>query len=283
VDGFTFLRLLMARRPTPVVVLSAASRPTDAFKALELGALDFVTRPERGRLAPIRDLLLERCGTARLLRTQNLARVLAPDEAVAVTPTLVEPPRVGVVGASTGGPQALLRLLLALPRDVPLGLAIAQHMPERFTATFAERLARRTAFAVQEAVDGDVVASGRVLLAPGGRHLELLRDAAGVLRVAVFPGDGDSRRHCPSVDRLFASAARLLGPRACAVLLTGMGTDGRAGAVAVKRAGGLVLAESEETALVFGMPQAAAEAGAVDELLPLGRIAARLARFARNP
>jgi two-component system chemotaxis response regulator CheB len=126
-----------------------------------------------------------------------------------------------------------------------------------------------------------VLASGRVLVAPGGRHLELARDAGGVLRAAVLRADADRNRHCPSVDRLFESAARLLGSRACAVLLTGMGTDGRAGALALRRAGALVLAESEETALVFGMPKAAAEAGAVDELLPLERIAERLARFAR--
>jgi two-component system chemotaxis response regulator CheB len=282
-DGFTFLRLLMARRPTPVVVVSALSRRTDVFKALELGALDFVAKPETGDLGEIAGELLEKCATVRALRIENLGLHPGRSTGPAVSRELVEPAHVAVVGASTGGPTAILQLLAALPGDLPLGIVVAQHMPERFTAAFAERLGRASAWSVQEAVEGDLVAAGRVLVAPGGRHLELARDGAGVLRAAIRSrADAPGVRYCPSVDRLFASAARELGERACAVVLTGMGHDGTDGAVAVKRAGGLTLAESPESAVVYGMPQSAAESGAVDEVLGLAELAARLARFARS-
>jgi two-component system chemotaxis response regulator CheB len=284
-DGFTFLRFLMARRPTPVVVVSSQSRRADVFKALELGALDFVAKPDGGILEDIREELAEKCETVRSLRIENLS----PDVAAAPRPLelhpVLEPPRLAVIGASTGGPQAIRSLLAALPGDLPLGFLVAQHMPERFTGTFAERLGRSTPFSVQEAADGDLVAEGRVLVAPGGRHLELRRDGEGVLRTALhhpLPGGGVQRRYCPSIDRLFVSAARELGRRVCAVVLTGMGQDGREGAAAVKRAGGLTLAESAETAVVYGMPQAAAASGAVDEVLGLAALSARLTRFARG-
>jgi two-component system chemotaxis response regulator CheB len=288
-DGFTFLRLLMAARPTPVIVVSAASAKSDVFKCLELGALDFVAKPDRGgALAALRESLLEKCATVRSLRLENLA---SPLELPRLTPAparpLLEPPRVAVVGASTGGPQALQRLLSAFPHDLPLGVLVAQHMPERFTRAFAERLGRASRFGVAEAADGDLVAAGRVLVAPGGCHLEVRRDrgAGGALRAAVLPADardGAGRRHVPSVDRLFASAARALGARVCGVVLTGMGSDGVAGVAAIKAAGGLTLAESEDTAVVYGMPRSAAASGAVDEVLGIPALAARLERFARD-
>jgi two-component system chemotaxis response regulator CheB len=281
-DGFTLLRLLMAQRPTPVLVLSSLSRRSDVFKALELGALDFVAKPEAGGIEAIRDELVEKCRTLAGLRVQAPAATTATP---AAPPGLAaaEPARLLAIGASTGGPRALQRLLAALPGDLPLAIVVAQHMPERFTAAFAERLAACCAFSVQEAADGDLVAAGRVLVAPGGRDLELRRDAAGLLRAVVAePPPGVPRRPCPSADRLLAAAARLFGPRACAVVLTGMGLDGREGAAAVRRAGGLVLAEAAETAVVYGMPGAAAAAGAVDELVPLPALAPRIARFARG-
>jgi len=179
------------------------------------------------------------------------------------------------VGASTGGPVALQRLLAALPVSLPVAFVVAQHMPERFTGPFSDRLARTTPFIVQEAAEGELVAAGRVLVGPGGRDLEVVRGPDGALRVAVLAPEG--QRACPSVDRLFASVARAVGPAACAVVLTGMGRDGAAGVAAVKAAGGLTLAESEESALVFGMPHAAAEGGAVDELLALPALARRIA------
>jgi two-component system chemotaxis response regulator CheB len=281
-DGLTFLRLLMPRQPTPVVVVSAQSGRTDVFKALELGALDFIAKPERGTpLDALRGAIVEKCELLRALRIENLPAPAAVPPAPPSAEGLVEPTRLVAVGASTGGPQALQRLLAALPGTLPAAIVVAQHMPERFTAAFAERLGRATPFSVQEARDGDVVAAGRVLVAPGGRLLEVVRDRGGVLRAAVLePDPTAARSYCPSVDRLFESVARAMGPRACAVVLTGMGSDGRAGVAAVKIAGGTTLAESEETAVVYGMPLAAVESGAVDEVLPLGALAARVARFA---
>ncbi len=277
-DGFTFLRLLMARQPTPVIVVSAQARRTDVFKALELGALDFVAKPDGD--APIdglRDALVEKCQLVRTLRMENHAPRDAARRAEAPRD---EPAGVVAIGASTGGPPAIQRLLSALPGDLPLAFVVAQHMPERFTAAFAERLARTTPFVASEAAGGDVVAAGRVLVAPGGRHLEVRRGTDGVLRAAVLlPAALPAVKYCPSADVLFASVARAAGSRACALVLTGMGQDGRAGVRVVKGAGGLTLAESQDTAVVYGMPQAAAESGSVDEVLALPALAARIRRF----
>jgi two-component system chemotaxis response regulator CheB len=284
-DGFTFLRLLMARRPTPVVVVSSQSHRADVFKALELGALDFVAKPEDGAsFDTIAAALLEKCELLRALRPHNLAPPPPRAAPVLRGVGVAEPPRLVAIGASTGGPQAILKLLASLPRDLPVGFVVAQHMPEKFTAAFAERLGRSCPFSVQEAAEGDLVAEGRVLVAPGGRHLEVRRGRDGSLHAAILPGDGDAQRrgHCPSVDRLFRSVAEALGARACAVVLTGMGRDGRDGVAAVKARGGLTLAESQESAVVYGMPQAAAESGALDELLPLAGLAERLVRFGRG-
>lgn len=277
-DGFTFLRLLMARQPTPVVVLSAQSRRTDVFKALELGALDFVPKPEGDApVETLREALVEKCQLVRALRIENLGPRDAPRREPAGG---AEPAGVVAVAASTGGPAAIQRLLSSLPGDLPLAFVVAQHMPERFTAAFADRLARTTAFVASEAADGDVVAAGRVLVAPGGRHLEVRRGADGVLRAAVLPpGAAPGAKYCPSADVLFGSVARAASARACAVVLTGMGQDGREGVRAIKRAGGLTLAESADTAVVYGMPQAAAESGSVDEVLGLPALAERLRRF----
>jgi two-component system chemotaxis response regulator CheB len=158
-------------------------------------------------------------------------------------------------------------------------------MPETFTRAFADRLGRSSAFTVAEAVEGDLVAAGRVLIAPGGHHLELRRErGSGELRVSLAPPEagGYSARYCPSVDRLFTSAALAMPRRLCAVVLTGMGNDGAAGIRAVKAAGGLTLAESELTAVIYGMPRAAVATGMVDVSLPLSEIAGRLAAFARD-
>jgi two-component system chemotaxis response regulator CheB len=321
-DGFTFLRLLMGRSPTPVVVISSNSRKQDVFKALELGALDFVAKPDRtpGDLGPLRQELLAKIATVRALRLENLEpqphdparRVAAPPAAPAlatpsptpvprppvlapaVTPVeRVRPPalrqapqgpaRLVVIGASTGGPSALARLLALLPADVPLAIAIAQHMPEKFTRTFAERLDRGTPFDVREAEHGDALVAGRVLIAPGGKHLKLERvdssRGAGLRAVVIEPGSVD-RRYRPNVDLLFRSAAEAWPRDLCGVVLTGMGNDGRAGVQAVKAAGGLTIAESERSAVVYGMPKEAVESGAIDEVLSLDLIVERLVEFA---
>ena len=325
-DGFTFLRVLMSKRPTPVIVISASSRKQDVFKALELGALDFVAKPDprdgAGDLSGVRDDLLAKVALVRALAPLGPAvplpaataglEVVAPRYAVngpdgvaarpritggaaarPATPTPTPAPsrspappaRLVVIGASTGGPAALGQLLAALPHDLPVGYAVAQHMPRPFTGSFAERLAKTTAFDVREAQEGDQVAQGRVLVAPGGRHLRLVRAGgplAPVRAALLAPDPRDGRRYCPSVDVLFESAAEAMGDRVCAVVLTGMGNDGRAGIAHVKEAGGLALAESESTAVVFGMPREAVETGKVDAVLSLEEIVLRVRRFAEG-
>jgi two-component system chemotaxis response regulator CheB len=314
-DGFTFLRLLMARQPTPVVVVSSNSRKQEVFKALELGALEFVAKPdphgEITDLEVIREDLLRKIGAIRRLRTlppeqlvitdarrpEPADRAEPPARAESVAPAADAPrlarrrsrgapARLIVIGASTGGPPAVARLLAAMPRGLPIAYAVAQHMPERFTTTFAERLARSTGLDVREAADGDEFVQGRVLVAPGGKHLKVVpSSAAGVARIrasVVDPDPRDGRRYCPSVDLLFESAAEAMGDRVCAVVLTGMGSDGRDGIARVKEAGGLALAESQESAVVFGMPKQAVGTGKVDEVLSLEDIATRLRRFAEQ-
>lgn len=281
-DGFTVLRLLMAHLPVPVLVLSSASGKADAFKALELGAIGFVSKPvPGGDPEATRRELLEQLAVVRDLRAE------AAGPPGAITPrTFVEaaaPARLAVVAASTGGPQAVQRLLAALPPGLPLALAVAQHMPAPHTPSFAERLGRGTPFASAEAQEGDLLAVGRVLVAPGGRHLKVVRDRAGALRAALSrPAEGDGLRYVPSADLLFASAAEAMGGRVVAAVLTGMGNDAVRGVAEVKRAGGLVLAESEQSAAVWGMPRLAAASGQVDEVLPVEGIAERIARFARR-
>ncbi len=337
-DGFTFLRLLMARQPTPVIVVSSNSRKQEVFKALELGALEFVAKPDpHGEITDldvIREDLLRKVAAIRRLHVlppeqpvttdarraeptpraeppatgshatapqaqaakgdvPHVEGVAEPPAAVPAEPVRVArhrapgmPARLIVIGASTGGPTAVARLLAAMPRGLPIAYAIAQHMPGRFTTTFAERLARSTGFDVREASDGEEFLQGRVLVAPGGKHLKVVRTGSGALarlRAAVVgPDPADGRRYCPSVDLLFESAAEAMGDRVCAVVLTGMGSDGRDGVARVKEAGGLALAESAETAVVFGMPKQAVGTGKVDEVLSLEDIAIRLRRFAEQ-
>lgn len=281
VDGFTFLRLLMSHRPIPVVVVSSRTSRSDVFKALELGALDFVAKPE-GELGwgAVREALVEKCQLLRALRVGNLGASGEPRPVTARASALAGRGGVVAIGASTGGPRAIQSLLASLPGDLPASILVAQHMPERFTSDFAERLGRTTRFPVKEAEEGDLVATGRVLVAPGGHHLEVRRGGDGALRAAIVEPARSAREYCPSVDRLFSSAALAMADRCCGVVLTGMGQDGRAGVSAIKKAGGVVYAEAEETAVVYGMPQAVAESGEADEVLPLAGIAERIVAFA---
>ena len=271
-DGFTLLRLLMAQKPTPVLVVSGLSGKDDVWKALELGAVDFVAKPTRRaapELATIEEELLRKVLAVRELRIDRVReRLRHPPELARMAG--VSAPRSVVIGASTGGPAALLQLFGAITEPGSCAFLVAQHMPEGFTRSFADRLARTTPFAACEAEPGMSPEPGSVLVAPGGLHLEL--EARGDAIVTRIVAARPSERFAPSVDRLFASAAKCYGPDLLAVVLTGMGDDGAAGALAVKRAGGNVIAESEETAVVYGMPRQAVRIGAVDAVLPLHAI-----------
>lgn len=274
-DGFTFLRLVMSRCPTPVIVISGRKGDQDVFRALDFGAVDFIAKPTP-RAGPELELieqeLLRKVHAVRQLRIEKVRERLEAQPTVRTpAPRAPSAPRLVAVGSSTGGPAALMQILGSFVRAPGASLVVAQHMPAGFTRGFAERIDRLTPFAAREADDGDEPQPGCVLVAPGGQHLEFERTGSRtVVRLgAAAPGD----KYAPSVDRLFASAAKHYGGAdLLAIVLTGMGDDGRRGCAAIKEAGGRVVAESEETAVVFGMPQQAIRSGAVDAVLPLPQI-----------
>ena len=273
-DGFALLRLLMARAPTPVVVTSSYAHPSDSLQALELGAVDFVAKPSishAAELAAFGAELREKVRAARKARPREPAAAVKPE------PTL----RVVGIGASTGGPPAIQHLLTAWA-DVPgLCVLVAQHMPAPFTRAFAERLDRLGGLPVAEAHDGAPLRPGRVWVAPGGRHLEVQRESRGALRLRLAATDPGAR-HVPSVDRLFSSMAAALGSRALGLVLTGMGQDGAMGTRALSRVGAEVWAESEESAVVHGMPAEAIATGGVSRVLPLAAMGSAVRRWAQE-
>lgn len=279
--GYTFLRLLKSAAPTPAIVISSHTHKADVFKALELGAFDFIARPAKPTAQALEELrteLLEKVRAARMVRRGGPRRF--PSRLPREGGTLEQSLFVVAVGASTGGPPAVQRLLEALAVEPSFCVLICQHMPSQFTKAFAERLDSIGPFHVSEAKDGDRLEPGRVFIAPGGRHM-LLVEHAGHL-VLKTPEVGAKDRYVPSVDRLFTSVAKALGHKSLAVVLTGMGSDGAAGAKDVHHVGGEVWAESEETAVVFGMPQEAISTGVVKRVLPLGEIGPALLTLSRR-
>jgi two-component system chemotaxis response regulator CheB len=283
-DGFTFLRLLMAARPKPVLVISSFGNVDNVFRALEFGAIDFIPRTLGADLSAMRATVREKVSILRasashprpwisaLLKTGDTHRIKA------IRPSLVglqigEPETVFVVASSTGGPPAIVDLVTRIAPAYPHAIVVAQHMPERFTRSFAERLGRKATLRVSEAEDGAPVLANSLLICPGNRSTELVVDSTGVrTRVrSLDPGD----RYSPSADRLFRSAADL-GRRAIGVVLTGMGDDGASGAEAIVRSGGSLWVESAETAVIDGMPAAARRVGP-SVVLPLGALLARIA------
>jgi two-component system chemotaxis response regulator CheB len=283
-DGFTFLRVVMSRCPTPVIVISGRAAEGDVWKALELGAVDFIAKP-RPHATPLLESiereLIRKVHSARELRIERLRdRYPGPAAPLETPPGRAQASRVVALGASTGGPSALLEILRAFREAPPCTFLVAQHMPEGFTAGFAARLDRLTALAAREARGGEEPEPGGVLVAQGGRHLEVevVAGRAVTRVVASEPGD----RYAPSVDRLFASCAKAFGPDLLAVVLTGMGDDGSLGVRAVKENGGRVIAESEDSAVIHGMPQQAIRTGAVDRVLPLSEMASAI-RYGVGP
>lgn len=291
-DGFTFLRLLMARRPTPVVVVSGYSAKENVFRALELGAIDFIAKPSRtvaSDLSSISDQLAHMVQVIRNLAPPGLdpARRVAPVKAESnvrseSTKEGGEPRKVVLLGSSTGGPTALIEVFRRVAKVDSAAFVVAQHMPERFTKTFADRLDRLGGLRVFEASGVHRLEPGVAWVCPGGKCIELAQERGQGLVARVVKADA-SDRYVPSVDRLFASAAPLVGSRLLAAVLTGMGDDGAKGAQAVQKAGGVVLAESPETAVIYGMPGAAVRTGAVAHHLPLRTLGDKLAELASAP
>ncbi len=288
-DGLTFLKKLMSQHPIPVVMCSSLTTEgaETTLRALEYGAVEIIQKPRLGTKQFLEESRVHLCDAVKAAARAKLRKLVPRVEAqpkLTADAVLPKPPsramaetteKVVVVGASTGGTEALREFLEVLPEDAP-GIVIVQHMPEQFTAAFARRLDGLCRMTVREAADGDTVLRGQALVAPGNRHTLLKRSGARYL-VEVRDGPLVSR-HRPSVDVLFRSAARYAGKNAVAVLLTGMGDDGARGMGELKEAGAFTIAQDEETCVVFGMPHEAIKRGAVDRVLALGRIAPEVLR-----
>jgi len=286
-DGLTFLEKLMQTSPMPVVMVSSLTEKgcQTTLRALELGAIDFVTKPKIDVASGIVELgeeILEKVKVAARAKLRSRkpsaagTRCAAPSRGHALFETTH---KVICIGASTGGTEALTELLTELPADAP-GIVIVQHMPAGFTRSFAARLDQRCQIRVKEAQDGDRILAGQALLAPGGLHMAITRSGADY-RVRVGMGE-PVNRHRPSVDVLFRSAARYVGNNAIGVILTGMGNDGAQGLLAMRQAGARTIAEDQSTCIVFGMPKEAIAAGAVEDVLPLDRIPDRIMTMAHS-
>jgi two-component system, chemotaxis family, protein-glutamate methylesterase/glutaminase len=279
--GLAAIRRIMRDDPTPILILSSHTREGAevTLRALEAGAVDFVDKGARSAMEihALAPLLQERVRAALGARPASApAAVGAATKAPSAPPPPLAPGaapyELVAVGLSTGGPRALALLVPQLPATLNAAVLVAQHMPEGFTATLAERLAGRSAVPVREAADGDRLLPGTVLIAPGGMQIAVERDGAGTLRARVW--SDDSSVHRPSVDLLFESVARVVGARSVGVVLTGMGRDGAAGLGAIRAAGGRGLAESATTAVIDGMPAAAREVA--EKSVPLDEVAAAI-------
>lgn len=292
-DGFEFLHLLMDRNPLPVVVISGQSGKESVFRALELGAIDFLAKPQ-GEGAPLdrlRQQLEEKVRVVRQLSPLALRRTTVGGVDLRVDggrvaksrrqPSVVRriPSKVIVIGASTGGPAALLTLFRHLHTDVDAAFVIAQHMPPRFTQTFAQRLDRVGVVRVSEAKAYERLARGHAYVCPGGRCIEIVPSDRGPALRVVSPAEGT--RYVPSADQLFSSAARVLGGQAIAVVLTGMGDDGALGVSEIGKRRGTVLIEAPETAVLSGMPLAAQRTGVRHQSLGIWSLGDMLAELSR--
>ncbi|OHB27030.1 MAG: chemotaxis response regulator protein-glutamate methylesterase [Desulfuromonadaceae bacterium GWB2_53_15] len=285
-DGFTLLRILTTRFSMPVIVISALSGADKVFKALELGALDFIAKPSS--TASIELLQIQGDLQQKVLQIVNLkknsVRRRYPHPSLEQTEQhesahyggdnvrlLQHPIDIVAIGASTGGPPALQNIFSSFEKKYPFAVVVSQHMPAGFTRAFAERLNRSSQFEVKEAEDGDHVLHGKILIAPGGFNLVLEVNAGQVVVRIVSPTQAD--RYVPSVDVMLESCASIYRKRMIAVILTGMGNDGSKGVRSVKEQGGYIIAESDQTAVVYGMPREAVATGLVDRVVPLQRVA----------
>ena len=273
-DGITFLKKIMAERPTPVVICSSltAKGARTTMQALAAGAVAVVTKPKIG----VRNFLLDASGdlvesvkaasraNVRNLRPRTVTEFNEPG-----TVPRGSPGHIVAIGTSTGGTQALEVVLSSLPRACP-GILVVQHMPEKFTAAFSQRLNRICQIDVKEAEDNDAVSPGRALIAPGGKQMALKRN--GALYYVEVRSAPPVNRHCPSVDVLFRSVAKSAGANALGIIMTGMGDDGARGLLKMHEAGARTVAQDEATCVVFGMPKEAIKVGAVDRVLPLQAI-----------
>ena len=276
-DGITFLTKLMQYRPMPVIIVSSITPAGSerALAALRAGALEVVSKP-RGSYT-LGDLAADLIEKIKVLARARVAPRLPPRQPVAQLTAADMTHRIVAIGASTGGTRALEEIVLGLPAQIP-GTLVVQHMPAAFTRAFAERLNGLTPLEIKEAEHGDVVSPGKILIAPGNRHLELRR--SGARFTALIHDEPPVGRHRPAVDVLFNSVAQHAGKNALGILLTGMGEDGARGLLEMRARGATTIAQDEATSVVFGMPKAAIERKAAMQILPLDRVAPAIASFA---
>lgn len=271
-DGVGFVRKQMARKPVPILILTASPQDADlVLEALEAGAVDFVQKPTAlatNDLLVMREELVQKVKDAALAPARPLPK--SP-------PEIKEPPPhpapavkadIVVLGISTGGPQALRYMLPQFPADFPVPLVMVLHIPVGYTALFAEKLNEISRLPVKEAFEGCPVQAGQALLAPAGRHLSFKRSPTGQV-VVQLSSQPANKPHRPSVDVLFESAAEVYKNRVLGVVMTGMGDDGKAGAARIKAEGGTILTESEKSCVIYGMPRSVVEAGLSDGAVPL--------------
>ncbi|MGB7821612.1 MAG: chemotaxis response regulator protein-glutamate methylesterase [Candidatus Sulfotelmatobacter sp.] len=280
-NGIDTLKEIMRRHPLPVIVVSSHSTEgaSITFKALGLGAFDFVTKPQDASVhmaETARELIakIKAAADCKVVRPGTLRGAPPRPEKIATAKSVPTPTRIVAIGISTGGPQALEFLLAQLPPDFPGTILVVQHMPSGFTEMFARRLDELCALRVKEAQSGDVLQAGRVLICPGSRHMTVKRLPMG--DVVVLNDDPTVNGHRPSVDVLFRSVAEQFGQLSVAVLMTGMGDDGAEGLGAVKKAGGMTIAQSEESCVVYGMPKAAIERGYATRVVALDVLSSTL-------
>ena len=273
-NGIEFLKKLMPQRPIPVIVVT--SLPMNALDALEAGAVDFVNKPQAGEPGAVDEFLLN---LRNKVKMAVQAKVRRPAAAAAVRkPSLMQrmPPVLKVsnetiiaIGASTGGTEAIIEVVKALPESTP-GIVIVQHMPPNFTNLYAQRLNRICKMKVKEAQDMDRVVQGQIIVAAGGYHLVLKKDAKGYY-IRSMQGERVSG-HCPSVDVMFDSVADVAGAKAIGVILTGMGADGARGITKLRRTGAYTIGQDRESCVVYGMPMEAYKMGGITKQLPLDQI-----------
>ncbi len=280
-DGMTFLRWVMSESPTKVIMVSSHSDSDTVFKALELGALDFVVKPTGRASAELKNIekdLIEKVHGVQDMNMEVLSKNIKIIESKSERKSPVKHSGSDIlmlaIGSSTGGPTALQVILSELPRDIPCAIVISQHMPKGFTAPLAERLDGLSSISVKEAVHGAYVSAGEAVICPGGYHMSFLNFGDDVQIILSEATEDD--KYTPSVDQMMSSVSKVFPGKTVGVVLTGMGNDGSRGLKDIRMTGGITLAESEETAVVFGMPNEAIKANAVEIVLPLNMIAAEI-------
>ncbi len=287
-DGITALRHIMEKNPVPVIMVSSLT--TDGAKAtldaLESGALDFIPKNLSDlsiNIVKLKEILIDKVkhlakrGVARISVRQTTSSDIARSQIAAMPVRTTGERKIGIVsiGTSTGGPRALQEIITKLPKEFPVPIVIAQHMPSNFTKPFADRLNQLSQLSVQEAQEGDTLKAGIVLIAPGRGHMRLKR-VRGIETIVTITENEKEFIYRPSVDALMLSVAELYPGRALGVILTGMGHDGEAGVREMKKKGSRIIAQNEETCVVYGMPRAVVEAGLADKILPIDEIAGEI-------